>query len=180
MAESSGLKSRLVSISQASKEPLLGGGDIVSNLPLQMTLYFNVCFFPCWLATCLYVLSIKFDSLPSHYKFVLITIYVVMSVVEAIRLYLGYRGNLQEKVPEMAGFWLLTLVIQTPLVLFLLINEGAVVLPLERAVHIPLLTFLLGEIGFGFWAIRIMTKSQTAKFHLLQFNELNPTIKKQN
>ena len=121
-----------------------------------------------------------------------------MSVVEAIRLYLGYRGNLQEKVridiqylaprwswlllqvPEMAGFWLLTLVIQTPLVLFLLINEGAVVLPLERAVHIPLLTFLLGEIGFGFWAIRIMTKSQTAKFHLLQFNELNPTIKKQN
>jgi hypothetical protein len=41
---------------------------------------------------------LQFDSLNFYYKFVLIAIYIVMAIVETTRLYLGYIGNLQEKV----------------------------------------------------------------------------------
>lgn len=32
------------------------------------------------------------------YKFILITILILMTLIETIRLFLGYAGNLQEKV----------------------------------------------------------------------------------
>lgn len=47
--------------------------------------------------TITYVL-LQYDSLDFYYKFVLIAIYVVMAIVETTRLYLGYIGNLQERV----------------------------------------------------------------------------------
>ena len=57
------------------------------------------------------------------YKFVLVVVYIVMACIETTRLYLGYSGNLQEKVPELAGFWLVTLLMQLPLTCFLLFNN---------------------------------------------------------
>ena len=35
--------------------------------------------------------------------------------MQVVRLYLGYLGNLGEKVPELAGFWLLTILLQLPM-----------------------------------------------------------------
>ena len=52
-------------------------------------------------------------------------------VCEAIRLYFGYLGNLQERVPELAAFWMVTLVLQLPLCLLSLLNTDANLLPLE-------------------------------------------------
>ena len=40
----------------------------------------------------------QYEKLDSVYKFVLVVIYIVMGMIEAGRLYLGYTGNLQEKV----------------------------------------------------------------------------------
>ena len=40
----------------------------------------------------------QYEKLDSVYKFVLVVIYIVMGIIEAGRLYLGYTGNLQEKV----------------------------------------------------------------------------------
>ena len=34
---------------------------------------------------------------------------------QVVRLYLGYLGNLGERVPELAGFWLLTILLQLPM-----------------------------------------------------------------
>ena len=59
------------------------------------------------------------------------TIFVIMSVCECIRLYFGYLGNLQERVPELAAFWMVTLILQIPLCLLSLLNTDANVLPLE-------------------------------------------------
>lgn len=42
--------------------------------------------------------SYQYSALPDYYKFILITVIIVMTLIEAIRLYLGYAGNLQEKV----------------------------------------------------------------------------------
>ncbi|XP_019646753.1 PREDICTED: transmembrane protein 17B-like isoform X2 [Branchiostoma belcheri] len=148
------------------------GNELVSNLPLQMALYFNVCYFPFWLVTAIVLLQLKFSSLDEFYKFITVTVYVVMVVVEIVRLYLGYLGNLQEKVPELAGFWLLTIVLQFPLSFFILFNEATVILPLERAIHIVMAMFVLFEVVCGYFAIKIMSSHQVTKFHLRQFDDL--------
>ena len=46
----------------------------------------------------IYYFFLQYEKLDSVYKFVLIVIYIIMGIIEAGRLYLGYTGNLQEKV----------------------------------------------------------------------------------
>ncbi|KAF7702042.1 transmembrane protein 17B [Silurus meridionalis] len=144
--------------------------DVVSSLPLQMALFFNICFFPLWWISEVVMLQLKYPALPDYYKFILITVLIVMTLIEAIRLYLGYAGNLQEKVPELAGFWLLSLLLQFPLILFLLFNEAILIQPLERGVHIVLALFILTEALSGFVALRAMVRHTESRFHLSQFN----------
>ncbi|XP_074844582.1 transmembrane protein 17 isoform X3 [Carettochelys insculpta] len=74
--------------------------EIVSSLPLQMSLYFNLYFFPFWWLSSVVMLQLKYPVLPDYYKFILVTVIVLVSLIEAIRLYLGYMGNLQEKRPR--------------------------------------------------------------------------------
>ena len=69
------------------------------------------------------------------------------------------------QVPELAGFWLLTL-LQTPLTVYLLANINTIILPLERAIGVPLLAFLLLQLFLGFRALQLMVKAQAIKFHL--------------
>lgn len=40
----------------------------------------------------------QYPALPDYYKFILVTVLILMTLIEAIRLFLGYAGNLQEKV----------------------------------------------------------------------------------
>lgn len=40
----------------------------------------------------------QYPALPDYYKFILVTVLLLMTLIEGIRLYLGYVGNLQEKV----------------------------------------------------------------------------------
>ncbi|EDO39291.1 predicted protein, partial [Nematostella vectensis] len=149
------------------------GNEIVSDLPLQMALYFNVYFSPFWFLTAFVILAAKYDKLDFYYKFVLIAIYIVMAIVESTRLYLGYLGNLHEKVPELAGFWLLTLVLQFPLTLVLLLNESMLIMPTERAMNILMTIFVLVEIIQGYRVIKALADHQVSKFHLHQFDEVS-------
>jgi len=75
-------------------------------------------------------------------------------------------------VPELAGFWLLTLLLQSPFVLFLLFNEATIITPLERAVTVVMTAFVLFEDVVGYFALRAMINSQVNKFHLQQFTNL--------
>lgn len=114
--------------------------QVLSSLQLQMSLYFNMWFFPLWWISesvmlhlkvrqhaesvslvnrfglrssnqvrlkfkqrhkCLPVLSSRqYPALPDYYKFILVTVLILMTLIEAIRLFLGYAGNLQEKVVQ--------------------------------------------------------------------------------
>ncbi|XP_076159566.1 transmembrane protein 17B isoform X1 [Alosa pseudoharengus] len=143
--------------------------EVVSSLPLQMSLYFNLWFFPMWWVCEVIMLHLKYPALPDYYKFILVTVLILMTLIEGIRLYLGYVGNLQEKVPELAGFWLLSLLLQFPLILFQLFNESILVQPLERGVHIVLSLFVLTEALSGFVALREMVHHTESHFHLQQF-----------
>lgn len=50
------------------------------------------------------------------------------------------------KVPELAGFWLLSILLQLPLILFQLFNEAILIQPLERGIHIVLAIFILTQV----------------------------------
>ena len=112
----------------------------------------------------------QYEHLNYLYKFILVTILVATTIIEITRLYLGYLGNLGEKVPELAGFWLLTVLLQLPMQGFLLFNEDLVILPMERAANILMVIVVLLELVVGFIALRKITRHQAKKFHLHQLN----------
>ncbi|KAF3689037.1 Transmembrane protein 17B [Channa argus] len=143
---------------------------VLSSLNLQMSLYFNMWFFPLWWISEIVMLQLKYPALPDYYKFILVTILIVMTLIEGIRLYLGYAGNLQEKVPELAGFWMLSILLQFPLILFQLFNEAILIQPLERGVHIVLAIFILTQALSGFVALRNMVRHTESQFHIQQFD----------
>ena len=86
--------------------------------------------------------------------------------VEPIRLYLGYDGNLREKVPTLIGFFLLTGFFQLPLALFLVLTQQYAVLPLDRAIHIPLLLFLVAQLITAYRALNRLVTAQTSSIYL--------------
>uniref|UniRef100_A0A8B9FX20 Transmembrane protein 17 n=1 Tax=Amazona collaria TaxID=241587 RepID=A0A8B9FX20_9PSIT len=146
--------------------------EVVSSLPLQMSLYFNVYFFPFWWLSIVVMLHLKYPDLSDYYKFILVTIMILTSLIEVIRLYLGYMGNLQEKVPELAGFWLLTLLLQLPTILFLLFNEGLKIQPLERAVNSIFAVFLTFQVIAAFVTLKRMANKLATHFRLNEFDQL--------
>ncbi|NWI59968.1 TMM17 protein, partial [Calyptomena viridis] len=146
--------------------------EIVSSLPLQVSLYFNVYFFPFWWLSTVVILYLKYPVLSDYYKFILVTIMILTSLIEVIRLYLGYLGNLQEKVPELAGFWLLSLLLQLPIILFLLFNEGLNIQALERAVHMVFASFLTFQVIAAFVTLKRMVNKLATHFHLREFHRL--------
>ncbi|XP_042297399.1 transmembrane protein 17B-like [Sceloporus undulatus] len=147
------------------------GHTVLSSLPLQMMLYFNVFYLPFWCLSEGVMLELKYCLLPAYYQFLLLTAYLMLILVETLRLYLGYIGNLQEKVPELAGFVLLSFLIEMPVLLFILTDEHIIRLPLEMAVHLVLLLFLASEIAAAFLALKMMTKQLAMQFYLKQFEE---------
>ena len=63
-----------------------------------MTLFFNLCFYPFWITSNALMLSIKYNYLDFTFRVIVIAVLVIFSFIEIIRLYLGYVGNLEEKV----------------------------------------------------------------------------------
>ncbi|NXC27574.1 TMM17 protein, partial [Campylorhamphus procurvoides] len=70
---------------------------VLASLPLQVMLYFNVYYFLAWCLAEGMMLQLKYHLLAWHYQFLLVTTYLILSLAEGSRLYLGYLGNLQEK-----------------------------------------------------------------------------------
>ncbi|NWT88527.1 TMM17 protein, partial [Lanius ludovicianus] len=146
--------------------------EILSSLPLQVSLYFNVYFFPFWWLITVAILYLKYPDLPDYYKAILVTIMILVSLTELIRLYLGYAGNLQERVPELTAFWLLTLFPQLPIILFLLFNENLKIHSLERAVHIIFAAFLSFQVVPAYFTLKRMVRVHAARFRLTELHRL--------
>ncbi|KRZ09489.1 Transmembrane protein 17B [Trichinella zimbabwensis] len=100
--------------------------EIISSLPLQMTVYFNAYFAPCWVTSHLYTLF--------------------------------------QKVPKLAGFWITTLMLQFPMMIYQSISSDWSALPLERAVDGLQTIFLIFELIIGFFAVKRIAKFQYSKF----------------
>ncbi|CAG0890000.1 unnamed protein product [Cyprideis torosa] len=149
------------------------GMEVVSSLPLQMCLYFNAFFFPCWLAASLMTLFVKFPYLSEIFQPLAVAMACSVSALEVIRIYLGYSGNLSEKIPELVGFWLLTLLIELPLISFALFSSGLKTIVFERTLNAFLAVLVLLELVFGYMAIQCIAQEQMKRFHLSLKHERN-------
>ncbi|XP_051981639.1 transmembrane protein 17A isoform X2 [Xyrauchen texanus] len=79
---------------------------------------------------------------------------------------------LELKVPELAGFWLISFLFQLPILLFFITDQDIIILPLEWAVHSLYLAFLLAEVLTSFLALRVMTRKLALQFHMRQFGPI--------
>jgi transmembrane protein 17 len=86
--------------------------------------------------------------------------------LEAARLRLGFVGNLQERVPELAAFWLLTLLPVLPLTAFMsFVSAARPLTPLDVAVGVPAVGLQLAQLRLGLPAVRALIRKQTADFY---------------
>ena len=141
------------------------GHQLVASLPLQMCLYFNLLFLPCWAAVLGVVFHTKLDRMDVLSRYIYVTVLCGALLMELVRLYVGYLGSLREAVPELAGFWLISLLLACPLHGLLLLNSGALRLAAELAVLGPQTALLLAELALGYVAVRRLTRHQVTKFH---------------
>lgn len=93
--------------------------------------------------------------------------------IEILRIYLGYFGNLTEKIPEVAGFWMLSILLQLPLQTFLLASTQLLLEPIEYTVQTIMLILLVSQLIIGYFALQLAARHQARKFHLLQLHSEN-------
>ncbi|KAK0171362.1 hypothetical protein PV328_009103 [Microctonus aethiopoides] len=106
------------------------GNCIKSNLPLQMSLYFNVWLFPIWILIML----------------------------------LG----LNSKIPELACFWLISALLQFPLMGFILLDGNMLLFLIERVSTSMMILLVTMEIITGAIALKIIAECHSKKFYMAQ------------
>lgn len=67
-----------------------------------------------------------------------------------------------------------------PLILFLLLNEGLRIQPLERAVNIIFIVFLVFQVITAFLALKRMVNQLATRFHLHEFDPLDAHLPSDN
>ena len=93
----------------------------------------------------------------------IIPVFVIWLLAEISRLYLGHKGILRDKLPELAAFLLLTVFPQVFTVLYLFLQEH--VLPCDTAMGAILMAMLSIEIVLAWRHIRSIINLQTAVFY---------------
>ncbi|XP_014245201.1 transmembrane protein 17-like [Cimex lectularius] len=149
------------------------GSEVLSHFPLQITLYFNVIFFPFWVIVMLAMLPLKYSKLSGLFQFLLVLTLASSIVIEFVRLYMGFIGNLKEKIPEIASFWLISVLLQTPLQFFLLLCFKLNPSILETIMQCIMCIFLITQLIFGFLALRRSAKQSAKAFHLSNFQYID-------
>ncbi|KAL3269726.1 hypothetical protein HHI36_008786 [Cryptolaemus montrouzieri] len=144
------------------------GNEVMSNLPLQMALYFNVIYAPFWLFIITMYLFEKLDQFTDLHQFVILTIIFIATTVEILRLYLGYEGNLRDKVPELSGFWMLSILLQLPVQSILLFTPHLNFSVLEVVSQAIMFTMLVTQIISGYVALKFTAAQQAIYFRIMK------------
>jgi transmembrane protein 17 len=132
----------------------------LSNLSLQMQLYYNFLF------SVLYMIIIGSCAVYKalyYNKKVSVSVWTVWIFFEVIRLYYGFSGNLKEKVPELATYVLITIFPQIPFTLYFAYIQP-VIFPVDPILGTFMLIFLCLQVYTGFTASRLQIGNQTAQF----------------
>ncbi|CAB3403536.1 unnamed protein product [Caenorhabditis bovis] len=129
--------------------------EILSSFPLQMALHFNISLFPFHLIQILLALYFKYDLMTLTFRVILYSAYIVHISSEAIRLGLGFYGNLAENMSALSGFLITSSLIQLPITVFLLASTSYPKLPLE---------YVFYPIVFGIAALKRTATREMSKY----------------
>ncbi|XP_026674424.1 transmembrane protein 17A-like, partial [Ceratina calcarata] len=128
----------------------------------------NLWVFPVWLLIIIINLDAKYYELTNVYKLVAVAVFLVLSIFEILKLYLGYLGNLGGKIPELASCWLISILIQFPLEMFLLCDHGMLPNSTEIFINSFMVCLLLIEIITGVIALKNLADHRAKVFYLTQ------------
>ncbi|XP_030746642.1 transmembrane protein 17-like [Sitophilus oryzae] len=151
------------------------GLEIKSNLPLQVSTYFNVVFVPVWINILLISVVDNFHNFDQLKQFLFITIISTIIFVEVLRLYMVYEGNLNDKIPELACFWMLSLFLQLPLQGILLFTPYFQLDVLEIICQTVMMILLLFQILFGYVALKYTASQQAIFYKIMKLNNEIPS-----
>ncbi|KAJ8676564.1 hypothetical protein QAD02_012351 [Eretmocerus hayati] len=152
------------------------GNRVKSNLPLQIALYLNARYYPVWVLALIYYLDAKYFDSSEVYKFVSVALFLTVTGLEGIRLYLGYLGNLGEKIPELASFWLISTLLQFPLEMFLVFDRNSVHKSNEKIFNGIALIFLIIETVAGTIVLKRSADHHAKRFYMAQMYGIDDTL----
>lgn len=147
------------------RELNLKSGGYESSLGLQMAIYFNSYLTPIWILCQTSSLNLKAKSLSPMHWFMASVSLVVLTAIDIPRLYLGYVGNVFDKVRHLLAFVLLSVLIQFPIHLFRSMSTifGVLVTPFELIMDSIMFSLLLIQIILSINALSQSTKHQISE-----------------
>eukprot|EP00762_Andalucia_godoyi_P002542 ANDGO_02721.mRNA.1 transmembrane protein 17 len=92
-------------------------------------------------------------------------LFAIWCIAEIGRLYLGFTGNLGERVPSMVGFVLLSVFPQILTYVYLTVIQFDMT-PLDRAMIQLSWAFWVAEVIWGYRTVRKLLRCQSAKYYL--------------
>ncbi|XP_008558415.1 transmembrane protein 17B isoform X2 [Microplitis demolitor] len=113
-------------------------------------------------------LDAKYYNLSGVYKFINISVYLLITCIECLKLYLGYLGNLSEKIPELASFWLISALLQFPLMVFMLLDGNILIFFIEKASTGMMVLLVVFEIITGTIALNNIAAHHLKRFYMAQ------------
>ncbi|XP_076285417.1 transmembrane protein 17B [Lasioglossum baleicum] len=142
---------------------------IKSNLPFQIVLFINLWFFPIWLLVAVVNLDLNYSKYVRDVSdAILLITFFILVVSECLKLYLGYLGNLGGKIPELAACWMISLLMQLPLEMFLVYYHGSLSQHRNVFVDYFMISLLFLEIITGVIALKNLADLRARTFYLAQ------------
>ncbi|KAI9168408.1 hypothetical protein H9P43_007780 [Blastocladiella emersonii ATCC 22665] len=145
---------------RAAEFPLvLNDKPMLASVPLHLLLRFTSCAYPCWSAAMVYVTLAKLatpgtTAMNEFYRFALQFNLAVFILAEPVRLLLGMRGNRRERIPDLAGFLLLSVLPQVLVLAYFAVlqrvHAHSVVSPVEVALNAAYLAVLVPQVAIGY------------------------------
>ncbi|KXS19214.1 hypothetical protein M427DRAFT_95332, partial [Gonapodya prolifera JEL478] len=103
-------------------------------------------------------------------KFFLLFFLLIFAVIEPLRIRLGWKGNLGERIPDTSGSFLFGCFPIAPLALYFAYGQkylgNGFVMPLEQALNTAYLLLVLPELYLTWRLVRTLVRSQAATFRL--------------
>lgn len=122
-----------------------------------------------WFIAAVTSLYYEFDYLSTIHKTLSTLSLILITPIEGLRLYLGYSGNLKDKIPDFAGFWILSTFLQFPMQLYLSLAAPQIQkFVLAWSMEIITTGLLAFEIVIAFFAIKARSRERAQLFHLQQ------------
>ncbi|XP_053660157.1 transmembrane protein 17-like [Anopheles marshallii] len=140
--------------------------EVVSHLWVQLLIHTNVYFYGVWLVVAVIFLNHEFATISGIEKILSILSLVVAIPLEVIRLYLGHTGNLMSAIPNFAGFLILSLLIQLPLQIYLLLATHTIHHTVATVVQSITIALLVLQIIVGIPAMRKLSAFRRKQFQI--------------